>query len=292
MKTCKSTLCVLGFGLALVAAAAANDAPPLTFKFSTIDVPGAIQTFPGGVNNSGVIAGLYFDASGLEHGYILNGKKLTTLDDPKGTSTGAHGINPNGAVAVVGSYINVKGKQEGFRYKHGKFTDVPGPAGATISAAFGINDTGEIVGYYVDSTRVQHGFLLKGKTYTTLDVPGAASTFAVGINDTGSVVLQWVDSKGIYESALYDGNTYTTIDVPGAANSSAQGINTAGDILYGWSDSSGLGHGALLQSGTYYNFDDPQGVQTYPAGINDRHVIVGSYQAIINAADDGFKATY
>jgi hypothetical protein len=30
-----------------------------------------------------------------------------------------------------------------------------------------------IVGDYVDSSTVTHGFLLKGKTYTTLDVPGA-----------------------------------------------------------------------------------------------------------------------
>jgi uncharacterized membrane protein len=53
-----------------------------------------------------------------------------------------------------------------------KFTDIPGPRGAKSSVAYGINDSGLIVGVYSDSTGKDHGFLLRGKTYTTLDPPG------------------------------------------------------------------------------------------------------------------------
>jgi len=292
VKYCKSIPGVLGFALTLIAAATAADAPRLTFRFTTVNVPGATQTIPGGVNNSGVMVGQYFDNSGAAHGYILNGKKLTTLDDPNGTSSDAISVNPNGSIAVAGSYINSTGKQEGFLYKRGKFTDVPGPTGALVSSAFGINDKGEIVGFYEDSTRIVHGFLLKGKTYTTLDVPGATSTFAAGINGKGIIVLQWLDSKGAMESSLYNGKTYRTIDVPGAAASYVQNINAAGDAIFGWMDSSGIAHGALLHGGKYYKFDDPKAVQTYPGGINDRHLIVGAYQVKSNGPYQGFKATY
>jgi hypothetical protein len=83
MKNCKSILCVvLGFALACAIAATAADAPKLTFTFSKANVPGTMQTGPSGINNAGVMVGEYVDKNSVSHGYILSGKKLTTLDDP------------------------------------------------------------------------------------------------------------------------------------------------------------------------------------------------------------------
>ena len=71
--------------------------------------------------------------------------------------------------------------------------DVPG-AGET--GAFGINDAGQVVGDFRDSSG--HGFINTGGTFTTLDVPGASLTQAVGINDAGQVVGGFVDSSGAH----------------------------------------------------------------------------------------------
>jgi hypothetical protein len=59
-------------------------------------VPGAVQTFTTGVNNAGVTVGAYIDKNNVYHGYILNSKKLTKLDDLNGTSgsTGASDVSP------------------------------------------------------------------------------------------------------------------------------------------------------------------------------------------------------
>jgi uncharacterized membrane protein len=291
MKACKLVTCILGFVLAFMATATAADAPPLTFKFTTVNVPGAIQTIPGGVNNSGVIVGEYQDKSQGWHGYILNGKRLTKLDDPNGTDTACVGINLNGSIAIVGNYGNFDGVITGFLYKNGKFTDIPGPAGATASYAYGINDSGEIVGAYLDSGGVTHGFFLKGKTYTTLDVPGGSWTEATGINNKGSVILVWLGPQN-YETSLYNGKTYKTINVPGASESEAIGINSEGDIAFTWfHPNSNIAHGALLHSGKYYRFKDPKGAQTYVGGINDRHIIVGTNQTSLSI-DLGFRATF
>ena len=43
--------------------------------------------------------------------------------------------------------------------------------GAVETNAYGINDSGQIVGWYADATHI-HGFLLDNGNYTTLDVPG------------------------------------------------------------------------------------------------------------------------
>jgi uncharacterized membrane protein len=291
----KSMVCILGLTLLFAMVAVAQDNPTLTFKFTKDNVPGASATEPGGINNAGVSVGLYTDSGGVQHGYILNGKKVTKLDDPNGTAgtTGGSNLNPDGAISVVGSYTSAKtGNSVGFLYKSGKYTDIPGPSGAVQSFGSAINDSGEIVGYYIDSAGNTHGFLLKGKKYTTLDVPKAVSTFATGINKSGKIVLFWIDSAGDYESSLYNGKTYKTINVPGVPNSLSLDINAAGDVCYQWIDSAGTNHGALLHAGKYYKFDYPKSFGTYGGGINDKSNIIGGYQATSGGPFNAFKATY
>ena len=196
MKNCKSILCVVSFAMVCSVAAIAGDAPKLTFTFSKANVPGAMQTGPSGINNAGVMVDEYVDKNSVSHGYILNGKKLTTLDDPKAMAgtTGAENLNPNGAISVVGAYNNSSGNTVGFLYKNGNYTDIPGPAGAVSSVASGVNDRGAIVGDYVDSNGRTHGFLLKGKKYTTLDEPAAFGTTAASASTVpvGSSCGMWI----------------------------------------------------------------------------------------------------
>jgi probable HAF family extracellular repeat protein len=296
MKNYKPMLCVLGLVLAGAIAATAADAPTLTFKFAKASVPGATSTEPGGINNAGVSVGLYIDSAGLEHGYILSGKKVTTLDDPNATTgtTAGSNVNPDGAISVVGSYTSSKtGESVGFLYKGGKYTDIPGPKGALAATASAVNDSGAVVGSFTDSGGVVHGFLLKGKKYTTLDPSGTTSTTATGINKSGKVVMFWLSSSGVYESSLWNGKTYKTINIPGAPNSLALDLNAAGDICYQWIDASGVNHGALLHAGKYYKFDYPKSTGTYGGGINDKNNIIGGFQTSAGGSDwFGFKATY
>jgi uncharacterized membrane protein len=71
------------------------------------------------------------------------------------------------------------------------FTTIAVP-GIDNNLVFGINNKGEIVGYYFDnsSPNTNHGFVFNGGVFTTLDAPGAGNpgTYAVGINDFGQVV--------------------------------------------------------------------------------------------------------
>jgi hypothetical protein len=303
MKYYKSITFILAFVLLFaVAAATAADAPKLNFKFTKNNVPGAQQTNPDGINNAGVTVGTYFDKNNVQHGYILNGRNVTTLDDPNGSDTWACGLPYNGKSPVVGYYTNSTGALVGFRYddKTKQYTDIPGPTGAVASAAFGINDKEEIVGAYEDSGYVWHGFLLKGTNYTTLDPPGATSQIqADGINNKGYIVLAWLDSSGVYHSSLYypKTKTYKTIDVPGAKYSFVGHISNGGDVVYQWWDSNGVWHGALCtmcdsNGRKYYKFDYPKAHQTYGWGINDKHTISGGYYPSDNYPVLGYKATY
>jgi probable HAF family extracellular repeat protein len=71
--------------------------------------------------------------------------------------------------------------------------DVPGATGATV--AQGINDAGQIVGWFQDPSG-NHGFLYSGGTYATLNDPSSAAglTLAWGINDDGQIVGYYGDN--------------------------------------------------------------------------------------------------
>lgn len=297
MKKCKSLTCVLAFALAFTAATTAADSATLTFKFTANNVPGAILTFPAGINNAGTTVGEYEDKNMVYHGYILNGKKLTTVDHPNGSDTSVSGIQYNGTI-VVGGYFKSNTVTVGFRYKDGKFADITGPTGAATDSVNAINDSGAIVGWYEDFNNVIHGFLLKGKVYTTLDVPGAVSTVATGINDKGTIILNWWNTSGDLGSSLTtnNGKTYKSIDVPGAGQLGSEplGLNNEGDVVSLWYDNkkTPLYHGALLHSGKYYKFDFPKSVQTYAGGVNDKSTIVGGHEAKSGGPVSGYKVTY
>jgi probable HAF family extracellular repeat protein len=163
--------------------------------------------------------------------------------------------------------------------------DVPsGNIGDTF--AQGINDTDQIVGWYIDKDGRTHGYIFDSNsgTYTTLDDPfGAGGTFAGGINDRGLVVGSYLDAdnlSGHYHGFLYNGRTYTTLDDPlGTGSSYAYGINGAGLVVGRYIDHTGT-HGFVYNpnGGTYTTLDDPlatNGTQAY--GINSSGLIVGTY---------------
>jgi probable HAF family extracellular repeat protein len=290
MRTRSNSLLMLGLVLVFMIAANAANAPTLTFKFTTVNVSGAIATLLGGINNAGVIVGEYEDKTKVVHCFKLVGSKVTTINYPKAASDGCLHINSAGA--IVGFWENSAGISTGFLYQDGEFTDIPGPSGAKSSVAYGINDSGHIVGYYTDSKGKFHGFLLKGTTYTILNVPGAASTLATGINNAGDIVMYYGIGARI-ASALYNGESYKTINVPLAANSLARDINSTGDIVYEILNSS-FAHeeGVLFHAGEYDTVDYPNSATTSGFGINDLSVLVGLYQTTTGGPDKGFKATY
>jgi probable HAF family extracellular repeat protein len=60
--------------------------------------------------------------------------------------------------------------------------------GTLSTAATGINDNGQVVGYYLGPSGKTNGFLYSGGTFTSIDYPGFPNTFLEGINNSGQIV--------------------------------------------------------------------------------------------------------
>ena len=145
--------------------------------------------------------------------------------------------------------------------------------GSSDTAAYGINNAGQIIGDY---NLGRHGFILSNGVYTTLDIPGAVSISPVSINDSGQVAGYYTDSRAKVHGFLYSGGTYTQMDVPGSMNTYLSGINNAGNIVGLYSTPTGT-QGFLLKNGNLLSIDFPGGTGTTPIGINNLDQIVGYY---------------
>jgi probable HAF family extracellular repeat protein len=162
----------------------------------------------------------------------------------------------------------------------------------TGTNAAGINNNGQIVGYYGDPVSTD-GFLWTGGSYRALAHPASDHTNPQSINDAGLIVgIYWSNQASGFGSFLYNGFTYTDIVDPSALPSStvATGINNAGQIV-GYYYGNGLDpgkHGFLYSGGTYTELNDPLAVSgTFAEGINALGQIVG-YYVDVNGNTHGF----
>ncbi len=178
-------------------------------------------------------------------------------------------------LAALAMVFGVTGSAQAYTFAT---LDVPG---AMRTYAWGINDSGDIVGEYRDGSGINyHGFVYDGSTYTTLDVPGARDTYAHGVNNSGDIVGYYYGGGSGSHGFVYDGSTYTTLDVdiPGAWATTAWGINDSGDVVGRYREVGGLYRGFVYDGSRYTTLDVPGATETTAYGINDSGVIVGHYR--------------
>lgn len=83
----------------------------------------------------------------------------------------------------------------GFVLDGGRYRTLEVPGSLAATEPTGINDRGEIVGYYGDANLTQQAFRRdRHGRYTSIRVPGAAITAALRINDRGQIVGAYGDS--------------------------------------------------------------------------------------------------
>jgi probable HAF family extracellular repeat protein len=202
------------------------------FPFSTTDFPGALATIASGVNSSGVIVGTYCLQSNTcyfqapDHGFKNEKGTFTEIKFPGSASTGVFGINDTGD--MVGSYslssvpsglpssgavLNFTGRTPpkantppeigkngipvyGWLFSGGAFTAI-NPAGATVTIPAAINNSGVVVGTFIDAHNQSHGFMYSNGKFLQIDHPNATSTTAYGIDDKNEIVGTYIAPDGL-----------------------------------------------------------------------------------------------
>lgn len=166
-----------------------------TQEFTNIAYPGASSTLPGVINNAGAVGGYFFDGTGNLFGFELAGStyrriapgmalgcevtgitgsgnvagvcdphenfllaqgKYQQLRIPGLPGTTVTGISPSGA-ALVGWYQPSSAIYDGFVYQNNTVQTLQF-AGSNETFPTGVNNSGEVVGLFYDSSGFSHGF--------------------------------------------------------------------------------------------------------------------------------------
>jgi len=150
---------------------------------------------------------------------------------------------------------------------------------ATETDCNDINDANILVGFYIDSSGISHGFIAADKTLHTVDIPGSTATLLYGINNNNQVVGWYTDSSATTHGVAINSNHHvSTIDPPGSELTNAWSINDAGEIVGAYIGQDGVYHGFTLVNKTYTTFDAPNGaLLTEITGINNNGDMVGIF---------------
>ena len=224
------------------------DPPYEQNDYTNENYPGSEQTQVTGINNAGATVGFYIDNSGGNFGFTDIKGHFTTVVDPKTPPPTSRlaavdqllGINNHGI--AVGFYLDRNGRSHGYEYNlaKGTFRAIT-PPGATSVTATGINDAGEVSGFFTEESGTVASFLFHGAgDYTLIEFPFSGNTTALGVNNKGQMVGSYVDFAGKTDGFLYTAGTWQGIDDPeGIGSTVINGLNNNGDLVGFYTDSSG-----------------------------------------------------
>lgn len=137
-----------------------------TFTYAPINVPGAVATEARGINNNGEIVGFYKTAACQD--FDIKVPSCPT---------------------------------KGFKFVNGSFIKLMVP-NSVSTAIMGVNDLGDLVGFYTKSDSSKHGFIwFHTNVVKTIDDPSASpTTVPFGINKAGTVVggFWGINSNGTF----------------------------------------------------------------------------------------------
>jgi hypothetical protein len=176
------------------------------------------------INLLGASVGNYQDNGGnfVSHIYLRSPEGTMTPFEAPGAGTGTYqgtgcsgcfsGLNRAGAIAGIYTDAN-KVFHSFLRSPTGEFTKIDAPGAGTgagqgtgcfSECPVGLNDSGMIMGTYIDANNVIHGFLRSpAGQFTTVDPPGSAATQPQSMNDSGAITGYYIDANNVFRGFLW-----------------------------------------------------------------------------------------
>jgi len=244
-----------------------------------LDVPGASNTFPLGINSHGDVVGYYdsnFDRTGFR--YSPRSGMYTAIRIPGADAVYAGGITDSGT--IVGTYSTQTIDNHFFvLFPDGQYVtfDYPATAPGYLSTFVSVNNRGDIAGSFGPRGEDYAGFIrsAEGSSYTTFRIAGAPETEVTGINDLGQVTGRYETSGGSSVGFIRNDDG-SSVSFDTASLTLPRGINNNGEVV---GTSGGIQPGFLRTADGLIVPLDVGGFATYPAAISASEQVTGSYFA-------------
>jgi hypothetical protein len=157
--------------------------------------------------------------------------------------------------------------------------DYPGAGNSTLPQK--INERGDVVGEYIDSSGVVRAFVRfsDGSYSDPIVDPNDTVGFTEGrgINNARTVNGDYLISDGTVHSFFLSGTTFTEYDVPGAAQTNLLSINDAGNFTGTYDDGSGIFQAFVSIGGILTSWSVPGAAATLAYETNNSNQLVVGY---------------
>lgn len=274
-------------GLAAATAVAAPAAAATGYAVTDMGSFGLGESFGYGINATGQVTGLSYLSTTFKyscgypvttctahpyHAFLYSSATMTDLGTLGGHDSQGNVVNLSGQVA--GWADTNKGVINATVWTGKKSLDVGGlaPIDGSYSIAYGINDSGQVVGAWGTNASSQP-FLYSNGTITALPEPTdftAAGCQARGITNTGEIGGICADANGNGHLVLWSNGTVTDLgsvgSISGVENIESMSMSNNGQMA-GWA---ATGTAFVYSNGTITNPSN-----FWPNAINDNGVMVG-----------------
>jgi probable HAF family extracellular repeat protein len=257
-------------------------APCVAQQYTLTDLgtlPGNSVSKASALNDAGEAAGVS-DTPTAAIATIFSGGKATNIDVSGSSVSLANAINRSGEIAGWNSESNANFDPQAFLYSNGSMKNINSPSlFPSGTEAYGINNSGEVVGTGYLSPSKFHAFLYSGGEMIDIGPPGSFQASAAAIDNSGQIVGSYYLTSGTGGAFLYSRGKMTTLPVPTESSGvSALAINDNGEIAGALYPSSGsAAHAARYANGVWTDLGTIAGAASNVGmGINISGRVVGT----------------
>jgi hypothetical protein len=264
-----------------VAAILGITAPASAYTITSFNIPGSVYLGPVYIAGPGQLAGEYVSSNFVDAGFAATDGSISTFNAPGNEGTFVLGIDSAAQIAV-------QTDEDAFVYQNGGFKIVSPPQ-STQTVIQGINNSGQLVGYYyLGDGGGSSGFTEQGGIYTEINVPGASFTNPTAISGSGVIAGTYDLSSGVMDGFVDAGGTFGTFSLPGSPiYVDVIGVSNSGEVVGTYLTTDDVISGFIYDKGTLELLSD-----YLPKAVNGSGEIVGTYGAESFVLDNGTLAMF